>query len=132
MSSYLTFYVQHKGDEKKHPIMSYSRNNDIYQAFNENMNIAFCYNETSYTELHNEDIMLVMGNIKDDIEKAKARLQEYEKHADGNSECIEEIISIKDYIKDLQSTYYRIMTIGDIIGDIKFGNDVEHVYCNIG
>lgn len=131
MSSYLTFYVQHKGDDKKHPIVSYSRNNDIYQAFDENLHIAFCYNEIKYTELNEEDIILVLDNIKNDISKAEGRLQKYEKYANGNSECIEEIIQIKDYISDLKITYYKVMAIMDVISNISYGSDVEHVYCNI-
>lgn len=131
MSSYLTFYVQHKGDDKKHPIMSYSRNNDIYRAFDENMNIAFCYNKIVYTELTEGDITLVLNDLRKDIDSAEKRIQEYEKHANGNPECIDEIIQLKEYVKDLEITYYKILTIEDIISDIQFGNDVEHVFCNI-
>ena len=132
MSSYLTFYAKFKGDDKKHYILSYSRNNEIYQYFDDNLNIAFCYDETKYTEITINDIELVLSNIKEDIDKGEKRLQEYEKHADGNQECIEEIIQIKEYVTDLYKTYYKILTIQDMISDINICGDIEHIYCNIG
>jgi hypothetical protein len=39
MSSYLTFYLVPKGEDKK-PLTftSYSRNNDVYQSYNKELN----------------------------------------------------------------------------------------------
>lgn len=132
MSSYLTFYAKFKGDDKKHYILSYSRNNEIYQYFDDNLNIAYCGNEMKYTEITINDIELVLSNIKEYIDKGEKRLQEYEKHAAGNQECIEEIIQMKEYITDLYKTYYKILTIQDMISDINICGDIEHIYCNIG
>lgn len=131
MSSYLTIYVQHKGDDKKHPILIYSRNNDIYQAFNENLNIAYAGMEDKYSELTENDISIVLGDLQKDIDSAERRIQEYEKHAAGNSECIDEIIRMREYRDDLQRTYYKVESIMDIMSDIPYGSDIEHVYCNI-
>lgn len=132
MSSYLNFYAKFKGDDKKHYIVSYSRNNEIYQYFNENLNIAYCGDEMKYTEITINDIELVLSNIKEYIDKWKARLQEYEKYAARNQEYIDEIIQMKEYIADLYETYYKILTFQDILSDINISSDIEHIYCNIG
>ena len=47
-------------------------------------------------------IGMKVASTRDIIE----RLQEYERHAAGNLECIEEIIQMKEYITDLYKTYY--------------------------
>ena len=85
-----------------------------------------------YTEITINDIELVLSNIKEYIDKGKARLHEYEKHADGNLECIEEIIQMKEYVADLYKTYYKILTFQDILSNINISSDIEHIYCNIG
>ena len=59
MSSYLTFYIVPKEEGSK-PIalLNYSRNNDIYQYFVDNVRVAFVGMEENpqYTELTEEKI----------------------------------------------------------------------------
>lgn len=51
---------------------------------------------------------------------AEARRVEYEKFCHGNSELIEEMISTKEYIRDLQSTRDYISFIRDILADLDY------------
>lgn len=132
MSSYLSIYVQKKGG-KPTILTSYSRNTDIYQYFNENLNIAYAGNEEKYTKLDKSDIDLVIREFETAINSAKERLTLYEKYASGNSDYIQEILEVKEYIEDL--TYWKDKTsfIADIVNDIEYNYEdgIEAVLCNI-
>ena len=135
MSSYLTFYIKPKEEGSK-PIslISYSRNSEIYQYFKDSINPAYIGNgdEMNYTELTVSDINKVIEYLKDNIDKAKARLYEYEKHASGNLEIIEEILNQKDYLNDLGITLYQIYFIQNIVEESTYSwNDYNKVLCNI-
>lgn len=135
MSSYLTFYIVPKEEGSK-PIslMSYSRNNEIYQYFNDSLSISYAGNgdEINYTELTVSHVDKVIEDLKCDIDKSKARLQEYEKHASGNLEIIEEILNQKDYLNDLEGTLYQIYCIRNIVEESTYNwNDYNKVLCNI-
>ena len=137
MSSYLSFYIVPKRkseeEQKQYIILtSYSRNYDIYQYFNDNLNVAYVGNEDKYTTLTAEDITLVINDFKRDIDNASKRLIEYEKYAPNNPEYIDEIIELKKYIEDLQYWKDKTSFIADMIEDTKFySSGVEEVCCNI-
>ena len=135
MSSYLTFYIVPKEEGSK-PIslISYSRNNEVYQYFNDSIRPAYVGNgdEINYTELTVSHVDKVIEDLKCDIDKSKARLYEYEKYASGNLEIIEEIINQKDYINDLEGTLYQIYCIRNIVEESTYDwNDYNKVLCNI-
>lgn len=140
MSSHLTFYIVPKRklnkEEKKYiSLVAYSRSSDIYQYFYENINPAFeGYGVTkdNYTILTKENINLVINDFNHDIQKAQNRLIEYEKYAKDNVDYINEIIELKEYIKNLQ--YWRDKTsfIEDIVNDIdNYYAEIEEICCNI-
>ena len=137
MSSYLSFYIVPKRkseeEQKQYIILtSYSRSYDIYQYFNDNLNVAYVGNEDKYTTLTAEDITLVINDFKRDIDNASKRLIEYEKYAPNNPEYIDEIIELKKYIEDLQYWKDKTSFIADMIEDTKFySSGVEEVCCNI-
>ena len=137
MSSYLSFYIVPKRkseeEQKQYIILtSYSRSYDIYQYFNDNLNVAYAGNEDKYTTLTAEDITLVINDFKRDIDNASKRLIEYEKYAPNNPEYIDEIIELKKYIEDLQYWKDKTSFIADMIEDTKFySSGVEEVCCNI-
>ena len=137
MSSYLSFYIVPKRkseeEQKQYIILtSYSRNYDIYQYFNDNLNVAYAGNEDKYTTLTAEDITLVINDFKRDIDNASKRLIEYEKYAPNNPEYIDEIIELKKYIEDLQYWKDKTSFIADMIEDTEFySSGVEEVCCNI-
>lgn len=135
MSSYLTFYIVPKEEGSK-PIslISYSRSNEIYQYFNDSLSISYAGNgdEINYTELTVSHVDKVIEDLKCDIDKSKTRLQEYEKHASGNLEIIEEILNQKDYLNDLEGTLYQIYCIRNIVEESTYNwNDYNKVLCNI-
>ena len=138
MSSYLSVYIVPKRksekEEKKHIlILSYSRSSDIYQYFDENIHPAFVgVEDTRYTPLNKENLGVVLSDIGKDIDRAKSRLELYEKYASSNAEYIEEIMSQKEYLEDLEYCKTQISVIEDIVDNAEFYDDIEEVSCNIG
>ena len=131
MSSYLSFYLVPKAHPKERLLLqSFSRSNEVYQRFFDNLSIAHAGNEEKYTKLTVSDVESVIRDLDDDIAKAEARRVEYEKFCHGNSELIEEMISTKEYIRDLQSTRDYISFIRDILADLDYSG-FSDVLCNI-
>lgn len=131
MSSYLSFYLVPKAHpEERLLLQSFSRSNEVYQRFFDNLSIAYAGNEEKYTKLTVSDVESVIRDLDDDIAKAEARRVEYEKFCHGNSELIEEMISTKEYIRDLQSTRDYISFIRDILADLDY-SEFSDVLCNI-
>lgn len=131
MSSYLSFYLVPKAHpEERLLLQSFSRSNEVYQRFFDNLSVAYAGNEEKYTKLTVSDVELVIRDLDDDIAKAEARRVEYEKFCHGNSELIEEMISTKEYIRDLQSTRDYISFIRDILADLDYSG-FSDVLCNI-
>lgn len=131
MSSYLSFYlVPRAHPEEKLLLQSFSRSNEVYQRLSDNLNIAYAGNEEKYTKLTISDIESVIQDIDADITKAETRRTEYEKFCYGNPESIEEIISTKEYIRDLQSTRDYISFIRDVLTDLDYSG-FSDVLCNI-
>ena len=131
MSSYLSFYLVPKAHpEEKLLLQSFSRSNEVYQRFFDNLSIAHAGNEEKYTKLTVSDVESVIRDLDDDIAKAEARRVEYEKFCHGNSELIEEMISTKEYIRDLQSTRDYISFIRDILADLDYSG-FSDVLCNV-
>ena len=131
MSSYLSFYLVPKAHpEERLLLQSFSRSNEVYQRFFDNLSIAYAGNEEKYTKLTISDVESVIQDIDADIAKAEARRAEYEKFCHGNSELIEEMISTKEYIRDLQSTRDYISFIRDVLTDLDYSG-FSDVLCNI-
>lgn len=134
MSGYLNFYIVPKEENSK-PIslISYSRNNDVYSYFNESLNPAYIgTEETQYTELNISKIDLVLDDINSDINSINNRLLEYEKHANGNIEVIEEILSQKEYLKDIINAKNIVEFIKSLILESTYSwSDYNKVLCNI-
>lgn len=131
MSSYLSFYLVPKAHpEERLLLQSLSRSNEVYQRFFDNLGIAYAGNEEKYTKLTVSDVESVIQDLDGDIAKAEARRVEYEKFCHGNSELIEEIISTKEYIRDLQSTRDYISFIRDILTDLDYSG-FSDVLCNV-
>ena len=129
MSSYLSFYLVPKAHpEERLLLQSFSRSNEVYQRFFDNLSVAYAGNEEKYTKLTVSDVESVIQDLDDDIAKAEARRVEYEKFCHGNSELIEEIISTKEYIRDLQSTRDYILFIRDILADLDYSGFSDVLY----
>lgn len=134
MSSYLTFYARLKdADSKPIHLVSYSRNNEIYQQFNDTIHPAYIgnSNESQYTILTVEQVDSVIKEIEFELQKARLRLEEYTKHASGNMDMVEYIIEQKEYIKDLECTLYRTMFIHELVSDASYSWSKHEILCNI-
>lgn len=134
MSSYLTFYAKSKDEGSKPiPLVSYSRNNEIYQQFNDTINPAYIGNsdECQYTKLTVKQVDSVIKEIESDLRKAKIRLEEYNKHASGNMDMVEYIIEQKEYIEDLEYTLYRTMFIRELVSETSHSWSNCEILCNI-
>lgn len=134
MSSYLTFYAKSKDEGSKPiPLVSYSRNNEIYQQFNDIIHPVYIgnSNECQYTTLTVEQIDSVIKEIESELRKVKFRLEEYTKHASGNMDMVEYIIEQKEYIEDLEYTLYRTMFIRELVSDSLYSWSNHEILCNI-
>ena len=135
MSSYLSIYIVPKRKTKDEPkkyiiLTAYSRNTDIYKYFNDV--ISPTYNEDEYTSLTKNSVSMGLDSFKEEIDSANKRLVEYEKYAINNSDLINEIIELKEYIEDLQYWKDKTSFIQDLISDIDYyANGIEEVCCNI-
>lgn len=133
MSSYLTFYLQRK-DEKPITLISYSRNDELYQYFYENINMIhdMQYDTEYYTTVSCENVNDIISELTQSINNINTRIIEYEKHVDGNIEIIDEIISLKEYLATLNDTLIRVRFIKDLILEADNGYvDYTAVLCNI-
>ena len=141
MSSYLTFYLVPKGEDKKPlALMSYSRNSDIYQAYYENAHPAFYGNgeEPNYTELTEELSHHVVDELRESLDKyeknheAKIKALQALPKLEGEAleEYLQETSSGVEYINDLKDTLKFVEFIDDIVNDLEY-SDFEKVLINI-
>ena len=156
MSSYLTFYLVPKKTRKKYDFnkddghtetevelstgtplvfLSYSRNNEIYQAFNETLNPAYAGMEEKYTDLTIRDCDLVISELEKEIRSTEKRLKiNYKMLKEGgySSELWEDIHSMEEYLEEQQSTLEEIKNIRNIVYECTEGyNDFEKVLINV-
>lgn len=132
MSSCLNFYVTPKTENntKQHlMLLTYSRNNMIYNYFKHNLDIPWAGDEEKYLSLDEKCISIVLTNINDDINKVEKRLTEYEKHS--SSEIIENIIEMKEDLEDLKECRSNIYFIMDLLITNNIIKDFEEISCNI-
>lgn len=137
MSSYLSFFIvpkrKNEKEEKKHIIIaSYSRSTELYQYFDENVHPTYSGSEQEYTILNKESVASVLADFDSDINKSRTRLNEYEKHVKDNPEYIDDIISMKEYIQDLEYWRNKASFIQDMIDDMSCYEEIEEICCNIG
>ncbi len=132
MSSYLNIYLLPKEQEKKLLLTNISRNSGVYQAFNE-YGVAYAGNEEKYTRVTPEMMMSIKRDVKEDIDRVNKRLTEFEKHAAGNIDIINDILSEKEYLEELQDTYSELCWISDIVHDLENFDwlEFEGMYVNI-
>lgn len=138
MSSYLSFYIVPKRKSQEEPkkhilLFSFSRNSDIYRYFDENVRITWIGNneETPYTTLTMDDIHRVHEAIRSDMDSSQRRLAEFEKYAAQNSDYINDIISLKEYISELQYALHQTEFIGFLIDEMALYGEIEEVCCNL-
>ena len=141
MSSYLTFYLVPKGEDKKPlALMAYSRNSDIYQAYYENVHPVFSGSgdEPNYTELTKDLSNYVVNELREDLNKieksheAKIKALQALPKLEGETleEYLQETTSTIDYINDLKDTLKFAEFINDIVSNLKYSS-FEKILINI-
>ena len=133
MSSYLTFYIVPKAEDSKPlALISYSRNSGIYKSFYNSIHPVYIGDGDQYTELTKDKVDQVIFDLQEDINSAKRRLAEYEKHAAGNTEIIDYIIEQREYIDNLEYGLHKIEFIKDLVIDASYDcTDFTKVLCNV-
>ncbi len=156
MSSYLTFYLVPKKTRKKYDynkddghteievelstgtplaFLSYSRNNEIYRAFNESLNPAYAGMEEKYTELTSKDCKNVIYDLECEIKSTEKRLAiNYKMLKEGgfSSELWQEIHSMEEYLSEQKQTLDEVKYISRLVYECTEGhNDFEKVLINI-
>lgn len=109
MSSKLKFYklsIQDNDSEKVTQIISFSRNDDIFNYFYDNCNIQDSYSGMKYSIISESDVEKVVNDINDDIRSEEKRLSEYEKYAMRDPKYIDDILAMKEHIGDLSRTLH--------------------------
>lgn len=156
MSSYLTFYLVPKKTRKKYDfnkddghteievelstgtplvLVSYSRSNEIYRAFNETLNPAYAGMEEKYTELTTDGCKRVIEDLESEIKSTEKRLEiDYKMLKEGgySSELWDDIHSMEKYVSEQKETLESIRHICSLVNECSNGyNDFEKVLINI-
>lgn len=149
MSSYLNFYLLPKESKKKYTsdgeieiklsteplnLCNYTRSSDIYQAFNDTLNIAYAGNEEKYTELTKDKMKQVIDDVKSDLEKAEKRLEINYKilREHYNDDIWSEIHSSEEYVSDLKNVIKQLSYFEDLLDDVSDEyNDFQKILINI-
>lgn len=136
MSSYLNIYLKPKKSEEKLLLASYGRNNEVYQAINENIHIAYIGNsendEDNFTKLSAGDLQDVIHDCEETISHCKKRLDAYNKHLQKTVEGVNEILELEEYIDELKETLHTIQDWYSIAENIEDDfTDFEGMYANI-
>lgn len=129
MSSYLNIYLKVKNKDMDKPVFilldSYSRNSDIYQSVNE---AGSYYSDTGEKKELPKEI------IRDIIYDLQEQINSYELYISTAKELkspdIQEIVSQKEYKKELEQTMQYFLFLMSLLEEYKF-NDVEGIYCFI-
>lgn len=139
MSSYLNIVIPIKdtGNDKEDVkdaigIVCVSRNHSLYRAFSDIMNIPFGQEEAM--ELTMSDLSNVYDDIKGEIDNTDKRINELEKHANGNLDIINEILSCKEYkdehVEVLNYIKYLMETLSTLKEDWRTVKHKFLFYCD--
>lgn len=134
MSSYLNIYAKFK-DDSREPLLlvSYTRSSEVYQYFEQEIHPIFMgMDEIKYTDLTFDNTGLVCDALISEIKKLSKRIEEYEKHAGGNLEIINEIIALKEYKEELKDALSECAFIKMLTGETQYSYTKYTLACNIG
>lgn len=144
MSSYLNFYLVPKKregqEEEPKPLLfqSWSRNSNVYQAFDENFSIVYVGNREAYTDITPSIVKDVIECVEEDLKKVKKRLKEtiklFKDTAITSLEVYEsyqnDCLSTQEYIEELEEQIADLRGILTWVSDLKY-TDFEKVLANI-
>ncbi len=140
MSSYLVFYLKPKNSETPLEFLSFSRSSDIYQAFNNEINIAYRGDEnTNFTELTPDKMSDVISSASESLQLAKNSLADFKEAFSVSPKIdvgmIEEFShrcrEKEEYIAELEENLNNLQFISKMVDSIKY-SDFEKVLINVG
>lgn len=140
MSSYLNLYLVPKKkdsddkDQKPLLLVSFSRNNDMYQAIVDSVNVAYGGNEEKYTELTVDLIYECQEDLELNMKKLQRKIDTYEKNMGSSptTESIEQLNDYKEIYDDMRTQSDNLGFLEVIISDCTLTySDFEKVLCNI-
>lgn len=133
MSSYLHIYGVPKNGGGPINIVSFSRSHPLYSAFCDVINIAWAGQSDVYTDLTIDNTEQVIKDLESDLKSANDRLQVYEKYASQNPDYIQEIIDLREYIEELNTTKHYCELVRYIIQDSAMSfSGFSKICCNVG
>ena len=136
MSSYLTFYLKPKEQEKPLSLMSYSRADNVYQWYRDIINPVYIGNDENnpkYTELTDEMAQSVVDAAEEKLSDSKRTLQlriDACKELGLTEDDVDLVVSTKEYIAKLEETTKELQFIANLVSDIEY-SDFEKVLINI-
>ena len=156
MSSYLSFYLVPKKTKKRYKydgengnteeeieiskgepllMMSYSRNSDIYQAYNDTLNPAYAGMEDKYTDLTYEDAKRVVSEFEAEVKSTEQRLGITYKILKEGGYCDDlwsEIQSNEKYLAEQKETLEELKFIMNFVYEVtQSWTDFEKVLINV-
>lgn len=152
MSSYLTFYVVPKKTrtnyyKDEHPeekitegvplyLLSYSRNSNVYQAYNSSLSPAYAGNEERYTELTPEIARDVAREFEKEEVKALEKTLEVKykllKEGGYNEDLASSISDYEETLSENKSTLNELNWIAELVCECSNDyNDFTKVLINI-
>ena len=121
--------------------MSFSRSNELYRAFNEELNIAYIGtgDEYEYSEITLQDAERVVAAVKRDIESTENWLKNkavaFNTIENPNKEAIEDYISdyasMNEYLQEQKETLSNVESIRDMIANMDYGDFEQKLLANI-
>lgn len=125
MSSYLNIYSRIHLVELNRDIdvciLSFSRNSDIYQAFDENYSLYS--SDATKTEITSDMIDNILSSIQKELNETK---DSYIIYLETNSQDIESISYKKEYMRELQTNIDKIEVISEMIQEVELYKNCEH------
>lgn len=139
MSSYLNIVIPIKdtGNDKDDVkdaigIVCVSRNHPLYSTFADNISLPF--GEENVRELTMSELDILYDDVKKIIDNTNKRINELEKHANGNIEFVDEILSSKEYrneeLEVLNYIKYLMETLSTLKEDWRTVKHKFLFYCN--
>lgn len=138
MSSYLNIFLVPKNSDKPLYFQGFSRNNDVYQAFNDVITPPCTLDGDTYMDLTVDIVDRVIDDLNtqlnDAIKRRNILTEAYNKLLHLNSEVVTEYLdeyqSQSEYISSLEENIQHLKHIRFWIQDIK-DSDFEKVVINV-
>lgn len=158
MSSYLNFYIVPKKSKKKYHfdaesktekeevveiskgepvlLMSISRADEVYQAFNDTLNPPYFYKGNEFSELTYDDVRRVVTDFEKSVKSTEDRLKvtyKMMKESGYHEELFEEIMSFENYLSEQKETLSELKSISSLVYNITEDyTDIEKILINVG